>query len=276
MSSDSEDNFDDLGSLSDLSEEEPNKGIDLFSDSESGESEKETEYTYVELTNATVQAAKYLHELYQKNKDSLPGTKAALEEKLQQFSTVTRTVELPITLDILIGLGVLSITRKENVPTDTPKLRKDSSKEDFLKIFPLYQELSFTEKWKEICTSNTTFNAIAKLPVEMQLALERILDALALENDEKNLALSTQEILEHVSELSTTTITIPPEDISAHLVEEHLIKFHRRETDDGVVFQVQYMTSITKGSTGTTFWFVLLLLLLLSPALLRKLLGFIN
>uniref|UniRef100_A0A7S4MPB5 Uncharacterized protein n=2 Tax=Vannella robusta TaxID=1487602 RepID=A0A7S4MPB5_9EUKA len=138
--------------------------------------------------------------------------------------------------------------------------------------------IEFNEDWKRICTSKKTFDTLANFPVHYQLVLENILDTLGQENEEENMQLSSKQILHKIVAMSTTSHFIPPEDVTTNLIEQDFIKLHQIKGDnDEVSFQVEYSKKLTKPKGGgINFWIVLLLLLMLSPALLRKILGFIR
>lgn len=99
------------------------------------------------------------------------------------------------------------------------------------------------------------------------------------EGQNEMLDLETEDILRKIICFSKSEHFIPPSDIIKNLIEHNLITLKKisSKDDDKLVYKVEYADSLTKGkSSGINFWLVLLLILMLSPALLRKILGFIN
>jgi len=278
---DSDDEFDDQELvMSDYSDDEASAD-ELMSDDEGGEEEDETDYTYNELMAVVSRATVFLREKYAKEgEDGLPDTRDELVTIIEPHCTVKRAVSLNLAFAFLATTGILTVRSRES--SDGPVESLPTNEEDpygpIIEAVVQRQVIAFAPHWKSLCNNPNTFDKLREIPkLDQQLVLEHLLSQLNEEDEKSNMKLSTREILNHLVNLAKQKHKISAEEVVDYYLTNQLLSITKEQSSDEkrVLYQVEYDERLLKESkkTGMNFWMLLILIVIISPPLLKKILG---
>mmetsp|Transcript_2661 Transcript_2661/g.4306 ORF Transcript_2661/g.4306 Transcript_2661/m.4306 type:complete len:292 (+) Transcript_2661:35-910(+) len=265
--------LDDLDlSEEDLSEED-NPADTLFSESSEEGEEEIKDYTYSEMDIVKAKVIRFVRDLNKNDPDSLPKTKKVFLEKIETLCEIQRNAEYQLVFAFLCAIEILSVEpRPEGEDFNEDEDDENDVYSEMINTVAEQQIVSFSNNWKHACNSKRTFSTIRKFPLKQQLILERVLLRLSEEDENSVKDFNTTQTLRFIVQFTKSTTIIPPEDVIHSLVVDELISLDQ-EKDGSTEITIKYSDNILTEPkpSGWNYWVILVLLVLISPALMRKL-----
>merc|ERR1712137_63378 len=253
---------------------------DLVSDDEEQGEEDEVDYTYNELMTAVSKSTVFLREKYAaEGEEGLPGTRDELGTMIEPHTTIQRTISLNLAFAFLATIGILAVKPRgsEEDPVESLPVDEEDQIGQIVEAVVQRQVISFSPQWKSLCNNPVTFDKLREIPkLDQQLVIENMLRQLNEENEKENMKMDTRTILYHLVDLCKQEHKIASDEVIDYYLSKNLLTITREKSDSNkVIYSVEYDEKLLQEpkKAGMNFWMILLLLVILSPPLLKKFLG---